>query len=445
MRPPIDQRFRTAFEHWAPPAPPRKRSFDDRVRASFASFARRPSRSWKAIPSAPTQVKWAWPTRIFAFASVLILAMLSGLSVPDAPHLPSPSSLVLDFIPEGPKIQGPRAKLGPKAPALAAHSTHTNIGKPGFPGQEPIYNTETAIGLSENQGSAEQMGLIEWVEERPKPIQIQRQAEGIHSHFELPSTTRAGRSSRVGLDVRAGINWGLQSTLHSLPQQVALGKATAADPSAQTTWIQLGLRRPMGQHWSLNAGINLNWQQHTFSRGALHYAPLNSIASGPVHSNIISPLGPVSGLTMNIDYFAPESEAQVLNADTLLGSPLQRIDVQRSEISLALGLSFRPQKNGGLKPNAWSWQAEAFVFPGLLMYNRATAHSDQAQAEVGEIQGLNPFTLSGSLSLSMVHTRPSGLSFYAGPTFSARLNASNTLQGSSGIPISLGAQFGMAF
>lgn len=51
------------------------------------------------------------------------------------------------------------------------------------------------------------------------------------------------------------------------------------------------------------------------------------------------------------------------------------------------------------------------------MYNRATAHSDQAQAEVGEIQGLNPFTLSGSLSLSMVHTRPSGLSFYAGPTF----------------------------
>lgn len=445
MRPPIDQRFRTAFEHWAPPAPPRKQSFEDRARTSFASFTRRPSRPWNAIPATPTQAKWAWPTRIFAFASVLILAMLSGLSVPDAPHLPSQSSAVLDFISEGPKFQGSGAKLGPNPPEVVLNSTQPNNSGPGSASRHPVLNTETALGLSANQGLSEQIWPLESVLERPKPIQIQRQAEGIHSNFELPSSTRAGRSSRVGLDLRAGISWGLQSTSHSLPQQVGLGKATATEPSTQTSWIQLGLRRPLGQHWSLNAGINLNLQQHTFSRGALHYAPLNSIASGPVHSNIISPLGPVSGLTMNIDYFAPESEAQVLNADTLLGAPMQRIHVQRSEISLALGLSFRPQKRGGLKPNAWSWQAEAFVFPGLLMYNRATAHSDQAQVEVGEIQGLNPFTLSGSLSLSMVHTRPSGLSFYAGPTFSARLNASNTLQGSSGIPTSLGAQFGMSF
>ena len=445
MRQPIDQRFRTAFEHWAPPAPPRKRSFDDRVRASFASFKVRPTRSWNGVQPSPRQANPAWPPRIFAFAAVLILAMLSGLAVSDAPHQLSQSSVVLDFIPEGPKIEGPTPKMGTNAPALVLNSTQPNNSSPGSASRQPVLNTETALGLSANQGLSEQIWPLEWVLERPEPLQLQGQAAGIHPSIERPSPKRASRPIGLGLDVRAGISWGLQSTSHSLPQQVSLGKASAPETPAQTTWIQLGLRRRIGQHWNLNAGLNLNLQQHTFSRSALHHAPLNSIASGLVHSNIISPLGPVSGLAMNIDYFAPESEAQVLNSDTLLGGPMQRVDVQHSEISLALGLSFRPQKNRGLKFNAWSWQAEAFVYPGLLIYNRATVQSDQAQAVVGEIQGMNPFTLSGSLSLSMVHTRPSGLSFYAGPTFSARLNQSNTLQGSSGIPISLGAQFGMSF
>jgi len=444
MSHPIDQRFRAAFENWAPPTPPRKQGFDQRVRASFASFKVRPARSWTRSSGHVSTARSAWPVRIFAFGAVLILAVLAGLSVPDPPALSFNAPLALDFIPEGP-IYG----ITPDLPSFKKNPASASALIPtGQREHNPVAVEKTVAEMGvpfpadENESQKKQSPLeISW---KFKPELIERTHAGYAPLREKPNLALAVRANRWKLDLRFGLNWGIMGSHFEMPQQLSLGKTTASHQNNQGLWAQVGLRRQVGQQLHLMGGIHFNMQRHEFSRALLHYAPLNSIAVAP-HSNIISPLGPVSGLTMNVDYYAPESESLRLNADSILGNPMQGIGVNRAELSLALGIMFQPRSGLSISSKSWGWRGEAFLFPGLMVLNRAVAYSDEKGIEAGEIQGLNLFTLSGSLSFSLVHTRPSGLSYSVGPTLFTRLNSSNYLPGGAGVPISLGFQLGITF
>lgn len=250
---------------------------------------------------------------------------------------------------------------------------------------------------------------------------------------------------RWRMNVRTGLNWGLVHGQHALPQQVSLDENSEARTRSSEWHLQVGVDRRLGAGFALNTGLRIQRELQHFNRAALQYAPLNSVASGPVHSNILSPMGPVSGLGMEVDYFAPEGEAYSLNADSWLQAPMLGLELELIEVSAAVGLSFRSGEKKGHRPADWSWRAEALFMPGLVLSQGAEVYSALGRSEAGEIQGLRTLTLRGAVSAALVYGGLKGISFYVGPSAFVRLQSANSLPGSSGVPLGLGFQGGILF
>jgi hypothetical protein len=280
-------------------------------------------------------------------------------------------------------------------------------------------------------------------------LEVETGAEPSLSHSRLGkeggNVAGVAVERRWRMDVRTGLNWGLVHGQHALPQQVSLDENSEARIRSSEWHLQVGVERRLGAGFALNTGLRIQRELQHFNRAALQYAPLNSVASGPVHSNILSPMGPVSGLGMEVDYFAPEGEAYSLNADSWLQAPMLGLELELIEVSAAVGLSFRSGEKKGHRPGDWSWRAEALFMPGLVLSQGAEVYSALDRSEAGEIQGLRTLTLRGAVSAAVVYGGLKGISFYVGPSAFVRLQSANSLPGSSGVPLGLGFQGGILF
>jgi|GEM_PF-1549624 len=441
----MDEMFRQAFEGWEPAAPPRRQSFDTRLRSAFLSFRAQPRRGWNSVRAVGReQMKQRlWP--VLAVSIAFLLAMIGGLSLPDSPVPPFKALPGMGFIPEGPKPFSGTTNLSVSTRKNGLRATgQSRKAKPNSQ-SEALEPLEFTNAPTEELLQAKGWNPVEITHQNP--LKLNRML--VDSLPEIPAEVlniTGKKDSRVWrMDVGLGLFRELNECRFEMPQQISLAKNSGAEPAASNQWIRLGIRSRMGENGTWLCGFSLNLQQHDFSRARLSYAPINSLAGNPLHSNIFSPLGPVSGLSMEINYFAPEGDKQYLNADSLLAGALQGLRVERAELSLALGFSIGSKHRGTEGPSLWSWQAEAVLYPGWLVMNRATAYNEHSRAAVGEIEGLNLFTLSASVYAGLVYTAPCGLSMQVGPAIFTRLINQNTLNGYSGLPITLGLQAGLGF
>lgn len=502
----LDTVFRRAFEGWKPEAPPRRQTLDGQMRSAFSSFAPVPTRNWVALRSGRTfQSKTPWIA--LGYAGALILAVLLGLAQPGPPEvIRSVSAENLRFVPEGPGWQEHasehtlaensfhsramrRGNLAfelrnrDRSDAAAVNSSKIPLTEPEATNEGPAANgiavsnallhgedlPPTAVEALPNleipqiegplmpelhQPVAEASDLA--VEEDAAEVVSAAQdfAEVLHPNRVLPdSNSEAERAKVVGasadrtwlIDVRLGMNWGVIHSQHSLPQQVSLDEKDIARGQSSDWQLQVGFEKKLGAGFTLNSGLRIQRELQQFNRAALYYAPLNSVATGPVHSNILSPVGPVSGLGMEIDYFAPEGENYSLNADSWLQGPMMGLELEFIEVAAVLGLGFRSGQRKGMPAAAWSWRAEVLFMPGLVLSQRAEAYSTLGRSDVGEIQGLRTLTLRGAISAAVVYEGFKGLSLFVGPSAFLRMQSANSLPGSSGLPVSLGLHGGVLF